>query len=105
MSLLCPETLISVLPVVRALPFGAYLFSLALSLKKNTSLHLRLTDYNIKTAEDQTSSFSSVSRSQLLMYKMKQCYKANKNVLPLDSPTVNIWPLISPNILHNYVWL
>lgn len=49
--------------------------------------------------------FLCVSRSQLVMYKMKRCYKPNKNVLPLDSPTVNIWPLISVNILHNYVWL
>lgn len=87
------QTLILLVPMVRA----SVLISLFL-----LPLRGRI---QYQTAKDQTSSFSSVSRSQLLMYKMKQCYKPNKNVLPLDSPTVNIWPLISVNILHNYVWL
>lgn len=91
---------------LRASPLSAYPLSLrfstfSLSLSSKSQSHR----IQCQTAMDQTSSFSSVSRSQLLMYKMKQCYKPNKNVLPLDSPTVNIWPLISVNILHNYVWL
>lgn len=101
-------TLILAVPMVRASPLIAYLFpSLLPSLPHALSPSLSSGNHRTQrqTAKDQTSSLSSVSSSQLLMYKMKQCYKPNKNVLPLDSPTVNIWPLISVNILHNYVWL
>lgn len=83
-------------------------FSLSLSLLSSLCNPLSVSqNHRIQchTAKDQTSSFSSVSRSQLLMYKMKQCYKPNKNVFSPDSPGVNIWPLIPVNILHNYVWL
>lgn len=86
-----------VVPMMRASPLSAYV-----SLSSFLSLpflplspflfprRARTIEYSVRLLRTQTSMFSSVSRSQLLMYKMKQCYKPNKNVLPFDSPTVNI---------------
>lgn len=78
--------------MVRALPLAAHV-SISL-LSSSFFSHFPPRDRTIElqrwTAKDQTPPFSTVSRSQLLMYKMKQCYKPNKNVLPLDSPAVNI---------------
>lgn len=49
-----------------------------------------LTLLSPKTPDQRTFLSPLSPKCQLLLYEMKQCYKPNINVLPLDSPTVNI---------------
>lgn len=78
-SLLSPAVTLWYLaaPAVRITPLSACFSPLLVSL-------------SLKTPDQRTFLSPPSPKCQPLLYKMKQYYKPNINILPLDSPTVNI---------------